>query len=309
MTIFDGYAFAATREIALQQDVEHLQKQGTSLVISAILFLEDSGSRLYTRLKQEAAQRVGIEYRVIEHRLSDPVASIQATVERLNADTTVTGIIIQKPRRSTWVAATADNFQNSNSEREAYSSWWHSLTKRIAVKKDVDGLHPQTLQAIEQNTWKQQGLVLPATCQAVLDILSEAQVLPAQSTKPNVLVLGKSDILGLPLSAELHNLGCTVTNVGSAGYQKLLHAMEQLKSFDVIVSATGVHRLLNQPTAVKPGVVLVDVGEPLPDIEIDAFSQVARFITPVPGGVGPVTVVSLLENVVNLSILDHAYSV
>lgn len=305
MIIFDGYAFAATKEIALQQDIEHLQKQGTRLVITAILFLEDAGSRLYTRLKQEAAQRVGIEYRVIEHRLSDPVASIQTTVDRLNADTTVTGIIIQKPRRSTWVAATGQVYASRVEEQRAYTAWWHSLTERIALHKDVDGLHPLTLQAIANATWKQQGMVLPATCQAVLDILHQAEVLPVKEQSLKVLVIGKSDILGLPLAAELQNLGATVTNVGSAGYRTLLSESEQLTQFDVIVSATGVPRLLNNSTAVKPGVVLVDVGEPLPDIELHAFSQAARFITPVPGGVGPVTVVSLLENAINLAIMEH----
>ncbi len=300
MTIFDGYSFAAQKEAQIEQQVAELKLQGKQLTIAAVLFVEDAGSRLYTRLKREAAERVGIRYIVTEHSVSDQVAQIVATVQQFNADDTVTGIIIQKPRRSIWLAATHQTFPDVTAEQAAYQTWWHNLTAAISAQKDIDGLRPETLAAIEAGTWRQQGMVLPATCKAVLDILSAAGVLPFGSTKPHVLVIGRSDLLGLPLTHELRHLGAQVTNVGAAQLRKLLENEQALRDYDVVVSATGVRKLLRDGSVFKHGVVLIDVGEPSPDIDQTAVAEVAGFITPVPGGVGPVTVVSLLGNAVEL---------
>ena len=226
--------------------------------------------------------------------------NIQKSVEQLNADPETTGIIIQKPRRTTWVDATHATFPDKLTEQEAYQTWWRSLTVCISAEKDVDGLRPETLSAIEDGSWVAQGLVLPATCKAVLDILQVAGVLPVVDAPPKVLVIGKSDILGLPLSFELRNQGCFVENVGTVGFRELVASANGLKDFTVIVSATGVRKLVHDPSSLRLGVVLIDVGEPSPDIDQAAVSSVASLITPVPGGVGPVTVVSLLENAVTL---------
>ncbi|MBP9820450.1 bifunctional 5,10-methylenetetrahydrofolate dehydrogenase/5,10-methenyltetrahydrofolate cyclohydrolase [Candidatus Woesebacteria bacterium] len=302
MQVFDGVAFASEKEMVLTDEVTQLREDGKTPTIGALLFAEDEGSRLYTRLKKEAADRVGIMYRVFEHTLHDTVETLQAKITELNADPTITGIIVQKPRRSTWVRALqSQSFHSNKAEQAAFQSWWRSLTTMIAAEKDVDGLRPATLEAIWQGNWKQQGLVLPATCQAVLDILEYAQVLPVPVERSvNILVIGRSDILGLPLSFELQHRECRVLNVGSTGYQDLLDTGQGLRSFDVVVSATGKRHLLDQAANLKKGVVLVDVGEPSPDIDRTAVAPVASFLTPVPGGVGPVTVVSLLQNVVQL---------
>ncbi|MBW7955847.1 bifunctional 5,10-methylenetetrahydrofolate dehydrogenase/5,10-methenyltetrahydrofolate cyclohydrolase [Patescibacteria group bacterium] len=290
MILFDGNQFAQQREADLQKVVAELKAQGKHITVAAILFTEDKGSQLYTGLKQQAAQRVGIEYRVFSFSVTDSLADIQQQLKTLNEDSNITGIIIQKPWRKTWEAAvlgeSSQDFQN----------WWLSLVTTIDPHKDVDGLHPDTLAAVKDGSWKGQGKVLPATAKAVLSILDSSHQLQAGK----YIVIGKSDILGKPLAYELHNLGFEVEMIGKKDLESRVLTGQLLKDGDVVISATGQQRLVTGEM-VKEGVVLVDVGEPRPDIDRRSVEKVASFLTPVPGGVGPVTVVSLLENAVELA--------
>ncbi len=323
MIIFDGLSFAAERELVLAQNVQQLKKQGVSLTIAAVLFCEDAGSRLYTRLKSEAAARVGIQYRMHEFSLLDPVAYIQETIVELNADPTITGIIIQKPWRKTWIAARMAEQQNETpagttafpagegSQKTAYTTWWEGLTSSIDPTKDVDGLHPSTLQAIEAGTWKEQGRVLPATAQAVLNIVRHR--FKEQSGAVNdygipqdaqISILGQSDIVGKPLFFELKNQKLAVEMLGTAGLQAKVAAGVGLTTADLVISATGSRNLITGDL-LKPGVTLIDVGEPQPDVDHSSVGGIPSFITPVPGGVGPMTVVCLLENCMALSLQQN----
>jgi methylenetetrahydrofolate dehydrogenase (NADP+)/methenyltetrahydrofolate cyclohydrolase len=270
--------------------VGQLRNQGKNLVIAAILFSEDQGSVLYTRLKQEAAERVGIGYQVHTFSMTDDVAQITATLEELNQDQTITGIIIQKPWRQTWARVTGQ------SDREAFQQWWSQLVSRIDEAKDVDGLHPKTLAAVQHHTWQKEGRVLPATAQAVLDILKISHQLRRDS---RIVILGKSDILGKPLFYELSNQGYQVEMIGSAELSQRMSAGKALLDSDVVISATGRKHLITGGM-LQSGVTVIDVGEPFPDVEMQSVKDKAAFITPVPGGVGPMTVVSLLANAVKL---------
>lgn len=290
MIIFDGYAVAKNRETELKTQVEALRAQGHTLVIAAVLFTEDQGSVLYTRLKKEAAERVGIGYQVHTFSMTDELATIKATVTNLNQDPRITGIIIQKPWRQAWERVTGQ------SGREEFQQWWTELVSTIDEKKDVDGLHPQTLAAVQHHTWQAQNRVLPATAQAVLDILNSSHNLRRDS---QIIILGKSDILGKPLFYELANQGYKVEMIGSAELNERMSSGRALLDADVVITATGRKHLV-VGNMVKPGVTVIDVGEPQPDVEMTTVKEKAAFITPVPGGVGPMTVSSLLGNAVKL---------
>src|SRR5579859_3889793 len=118
MFIFDGYTFAKEKEIILQQRVTELHQRGIFPKIAAILFREDSGSQLYTRLKKEAAERVGIGYEVFEFSMNDTVETVAAKIREVCSNATVTGLIVQKPSRAVW-----ENITNTKN----FSKWWTSL--------------------------------------------------------------------------------------------------------------------------------------------------------------------------------------
>lgn len=316
MILFDGNALAVERENRLKEKIQR-DFSGKKLVIAAILFSEDAGSRLYTRLKGEAAARVGIEYRVYEFSLTDESEKIQTKIEELGLDPEVTGIIIQKPWRKTWVKAQGQEFLEkitlqldpNRFERDLYTDWWRKLTLKIHEQKDVDGLHPNTIAKIIDATWQADGKVLPATCQAVLTIFDQAfatlnQKIGLKDTQNifngKYVILGKSDLLGIPLFYELKRQGKAVEILASKDLEQRMQSGQNLLDASIIVSATGKKGLITGDM-VSENVVVIDVGEPRPDVDFSTVAQKAAFITPVPGGVGPMTVVSLLENCVKLA--------
>ncbi len=304
MIIFNGEQQAAQREKKLKLVVAKFAKQDKKLKIAAILFEEDAGSRLYTRLKREAAERVGIEYEVHTFSLEDGTSEIEKTIEQLNADPSVTGIIIQKPYRRVWSEIKGiDQTAGVKAVRQAYSSWWQFLTSLIVAEKDVDGLHPSTLEAVKNGTWQEQGRVLPATARAVLLILDEAfeklNINTEKQKELTMFVLGRSDIVGLPVFYELTNRGYQVRLLTRDDLEQRQKAGKNVSDGDVIISATGAPNLLNAEMF-KEGAIVIDVGEPKPDVQREGLENNVAFLTPVPGGVGPMTVVCLLENCVAL---------
>jgi methylenetetrahydrofolate dehydrogenase (NADP+)/methenyltetrahydrofolate cyclohydrolase len=317
MIIFDGVTAAATKEQQLKTQVAQLQAGGVEITVGAVVFSEDAGSQLYTRLKREAAERVGIRYVPMQFSITDPVETIAAQLQQFNADPAVTGIIIQKPTKKIWLQAwekatsgfeqgvsTAELNHTLVHESATFAEWWKSLTTQIAPQKDVDGLHPSTLAAIGDGTWIEQGRVLPATCQAVVEILQTAETAQNQpdaisSQKDTVLIIGKSDLLGIPLYDLLKGQGRDVELLTRNDLQSRIESGENLFDGAVIVSATGVPGLITGEM-ISEGTFLIDVGEPRADIDAQSVSHKAAFLTPVPGGVGPMTVVCLLENAVKL---------
>ncbi|MDQ3008120.1 MAG: bifunctional 5,10-methylenetetrahydrofolate dehydrogenase/5,10-methenyltetrahydrofolate cyclohydrolase [bacterium] len=291
MTIFDGLQLAAEKEIAIKARVDALLQAGRKICIAAILFEEDAGSRLYTRLKQEAAARVGMEYQVYTFSMNDSLQLVLSQLQLLNTDRRVTGIIIQKPSKQKW-----EEIVTTMGGGPTFAEWWQSLVSHIELRKDVDGLHPVTLQAIVDGRRAEQGLVMPATAKAVITILEQAELIRADAT---YIILGRSDILGKPLWHELLHRGLQAEMIGSA---ELRHRKELglgLKDATVIITATGRPGLITGDLLL-PGAAVIDVGEPKPDVDRESVEPVAGFLTPVPGGVGPVTVVSLLENALDL---------
>lgn len=300
--IFDGIATAAKLEQELKPKVDNLTRLGKSLAIAAILFREDKGSVLYTALKREAAERLGIGYQVHEFSLTDPVARIIDKIQALNLDPSLTGIIIQKPWRRTWEAAQL--VTTSNAQQTSFSDWWHQLVVTLNPDKDVDGLSPETLAQVALGEWRQSGAVLPATCQAVLSILEGytnlfSSTVSTERGRHRVAIVGKSDLMGTPLFWVLKQRGCDVILLGKKELKQGIEQKNFLHGFTVIISATGVAGLIT-PQLIDEGVAVIDVGEPRGDVSAEV-REMTSFITPVPGGVGPMTVVSLMANCVHLA--------
>lgn len=288
MILFDGYQFAAEQEAQLRQRLFQL-KDSQAPSIAAILFTEDEGSRLYSRLKQEAARRLGMAYTLYPFSMTDPVEKIIDVVDQLNRSEACTGIIVQKPWTHLWQSVTGR-------PKVAFTDWWLTLVSRIDETKDVDGLHPATMASIQTGDWQQTGKVLPATARAVLAILDSAGYLQSEL---HYVIIGKSDLLGKPLYYELNNRKFITDLIGTKELKERIEQKKYLLDADVVISATG-HQHLVTGEMVKPGVAIIDVGEPRPDVDRASVTAKAAFLTPVPGGVGPVTVVSLLANAIQL---------
>jgi methylenetetrahydrofolate dehydrogenase (NADP+)/methenyltetrahydrofolate cyclohydrolase len=314
--LFPGQAWAATHEPGLALRTRMLSLEGKKLKIAAILFTEDQGSQLYTRLKQEAAQRVGIEYQVHSFSLRDAITKVQDQLRNLAIDPSVTGVIIQKPWRQTWLAV--QGVTGSKSELTmAFNTWWQSLVQLIGQGKDVDGLRGLPAAPELGNR------VLPATGRAVVEILNaikfcrdygvgspfelpeaaqdqvRTSIQPLWPVLTTVAIIGKSDLLGYPLTTWLQAHGLEVKLMGQRDLQTQLETEGSLQNFEIVVSATGQAGLL-QAKWLSPGGVVVDVGEPKGDLDRTQLAQLSGWVTPVPGGVGPLTVVSLLENCLDL---------
>lgn len=324
--IFNGEQLAKQKALKLKTKVAAYREKGIHPKIAAIFFREDASSVLYTSLKKETAENLGIGYQAKAFSFTTPIAEIQEYLESLNTDSSITGIIIQKPWTKKWL----ESVPNGD-----FAKWWLSLVSRIATKKshgvnkDVDGLTPETLEAIKQGTWMQDQMVLPATARAVLSILKDyrANVDPEFSyLTEKVLIIGQSDLLGRPLfwhmqnlmqkgatvpqnfgeacqlsvaEAQIFNKKCEVKLVGKQGLAELIEQKKSLSDFRVIISATGQKNLINGDL-IAPHSILIDVGEPQGDIDLPSCLNKADFITPVPNGVGPMTVISLMANALDL---------
>lgn len=292
MIIFDGVQRALERETQLTERVVAFvegEKQPKPM-IAAVLFREDTGSQLYTRLKGEAAERVGIGYIANEFSLLDPLEKVLEKIEQLNNDSTIDGIIVQKPWRKIWP-------ENATTD---YDTWWQTLMGAVNPVKDVDGLHPATIASIKAGTWFEEGRVLPATCRAVLFALSQAQLQLERSSLGKTIIIGRTDLLGIPLYYVLLQRGVDVELIGTKELEARKTSGLLLSDAQTIVSATGQQHLITTQMVSK-GVILVDVGEPRPDIDVRDMEGKADFLTPVPGGIGPLTVSFLLENAMILA--------
>lgn len=300
MQIFDGKQFALKREFDLKNAVADLKNLGKKIKISAILFAEDAGSQLYSENKRLVAEHVGMEYELHRFSISNSIEDVAQLIQRLNTDDSVTGIIIQKPTFAVWQENIASNSEVS---KQDFVEWWRQLYAQVEPSKDVDGLHPSTAEAIADGTWRAKGRVLPATVEAVLAVFALPEVAEIINRPDHkFIIIGKSDLVGLPLFNLLKQDGRDVEILGSKELQARIESGQALRDADTIVTATGRRNLITGEM-IKEGAILIDVGEPKPDVEWESVLEKASFVTPVPGGIGPVTIVSLLQNAIKLAIM------
>ena len=269
--VFDGEKEASQRERALAKKVGELKKKGETLKLVSVVVGEDRASHLYVNLKGEAAELVGIEFEKLVFSPETAATLIQRKIREKCAEAKVTGVMVQLPLPKRLGEETVE------------------ILAAIAPGKDVDCLHPDNLGRLLVGKPR----FLPATVRAVVSILDEAlQGSTLQGRK--VVVVGRSNIVGKPLAAYLTNQDAVVT----VAHSKTKNLGNVTRQAEILVSATGRAGLITNKM-VKPGAVVIDVGEPEGDVDFEAAKEIASFITPVPGGVGPMTVVSLLENVVS----------
>jgi methylenetetrahydrofolate dehydrogenase (NADP+) / methenyltetrahydrofolate cyclohydrolase len=276
--IIDGKAVAAELRRRLADAAVQLQREASLAAgLAAILVGDDPASGVYVRSKARACASCGIVS--FESRLPADTsqAALIAEVERLNADERVDGILVQLP-----LPEHIDG---------------HRVLAAIDPEKDVDGFHPLNVGRL----WSGLRGLVPCTPQGCMLLLRSMQ--PDLSGAAAV-ILGRSNIVGKPMAALLLAADCTVTTVHS----KSRDAAAICRSADILVAATGRANMVRSDW-VKPGAAVVDVGinpVALPDgtsrivgdVDFQAVRRVAGAITPVPGGVGPMTIACLLRNTV-----------
>lgn len=280
--IFDGNAFAQKKLELLKNEVIKINKP---LKLISIVHKEDKIGLTYTNLKKEASKLLGIEFNSIEISFKDKSSKTINTIQNISKDQSVNGLLIQKPSKSTW-----SKFYKG---KLSFFDWWEQFTNEINPKKDVDCLARTNLDTLYEG----KSSFLPATAAAVLDILRHALNFDPLDTDWGDLVIsivGKSELAGKPLSEKLSQWGAKTYLLGSKD-----DLMEFLPRSDIVISATGVSHLITNDL-IKQDSIIIDLGEPKPDVDFENVSKKASFITPVPGGVGPVTIFCLFQNLIHI---------
>jgi methylenetetrahydrofolate dehydrogenase (NADP+) / methenyltetrahydrofolate cyclohydrolase len=264
----DGKGLAARVRAEVAQEVE---KIGRPIGLATVLVGEDPASAVYVRRKREACEEVGIES--FHHELSDNVSEerLLGLVDELNADERVTGILVQLPLP-----------QQIDEDR---------VIRAISPTKDVDGFHPVSAGYLLQG----RPTFVAATPSGVLELLRAYEI---PLTGARAVVVGRSNIVGKPMSLLLLAEHATVTICHS----RTRDLAGVVREADVIVAAVGRPETVTAEM-VKPGATVIDVGinrvdgKMVGDVAEDVW-EVAGHLTPVPGGVGPMTIASLLRNTV-----------
>ena len=232
--------------------------------LATVLVGDDAASALYVGNKQKASAEVGIEG--FDHRLGQDTShdEVEALLRDLAADPRVSGILLQLPTPPQVDGA--------------------ALAAQIPPGKDVDGLTPLSAGLLAQG---RRGL-RPCTPSGIMELLRRHDV-PLQGAE--AVVVGRSDLVGRPISALLLAANATVT----VCHSKTRDLAEVCRRADIVVAAVGRPGLI-QGDWIKPGATVIDVGSPVGDVDFEAASERAGLITPVPGGVGPMTIAMLLRN-------------
>ena len=277
--IFDGRALAQA-----WQDYLMARFGQTEARLAWIMIGDDQASVLYGRLKQKLADRCGIGFQKFQFAAGVDLAQVLACVDDLNQDPGVTGVMVQLP------------MPGFDLDQQL------QVLNRMAVTKDVDCLTAENLGLIIQGKPR----VLPATVRAVMVSLGFAWNVPHQQlfgsmslelladklSGRRVAVVGGGLEVGRPLVNWLSQLGASVIWLRS----KESNLAEMLPLAEVVVSATGRAGLITGEM-IRPEAVVIDVGSPKADVVLSQVKDKARFVTPVPGGVGPLTVTALMANV------------
>lgn len=277
-TLIDGKKTAAEIYTSLQKRISAFT---SSPKLAIILAGNDEASLIYVRNKQRAANVIGIKTDLFHLPENVSEGELITIIDRLNADSQTNGIIVQLP---------LPDHLNTN-----------TIINRIAPQKDVDGFNPYNTGMLQNN---EKPYFIAATPLGIMTLIK--QVSPDLSGK-NVVIIGASLIVGRPLATLMLNQECTVTIT----HIHTRNIKELTSKADILIAACGVAKLVKKDW-IKPGAVLVDVGinrengHICGDIDFEDVREVAAAITPVPGGVGPMTVAMLLQNTIDAYIIQHS---
>ncbi len=276
--ILDGKALAASVRASLKDSVAALVARGRRPGLAVILAGDDPASRVYVRNKSRACEETGVRSVHFEYQSSVMQDELLDRVAALNEDPTVHGILVQLPL-----------------PRHIDSG---KILETVSPAKDVDGFHPANLGALLSGRPR----LVPCTPAGIMRLLEHAGVPLAGRS---AVVIGRSSIVGKPLALLLLQKDATVTICHS----KSQNLERVTKEADILIAAAGRAKLVGA-AMVKPGACVVDVGISrladgalAGDVDFDAVKEVAGWITPVPGGVGPMTLAMLLENCVKAASL------
>ncbi|WP_279128774.1 bifunctional methylenetetrahydrofolate dehydrogenase/methenyltetrahydrofolate cyclohydrolase FolD [Helicobacter winghamensis] len=273
MQILDGKTLAQDIENTIYQEVQFLNKEGITPGLAVILVGNNPASQSYVNMKAKACKRTGIYS--ITHEMPENIQqeSLLQTITMLNQNPNIDGILVQLPLPK-HIDTTA-------------------VLEAIAPHKDVDGFHPFNIGRIFSNL---DGFI-PATPMGVITLLKHYNI-PLQGK--NVVIVGASNIVGKPLGALFLNENATITLCHI--YTKDL--IKHTKEADILCVAVGKPNLITQDM-VKEGAIVVDIGisklddgKIVGDVDFSNIFSKCSFITPVPGGVGPMTIASLLQNTI-----------
>jgi methylenetetrahydrofolate dehydrogenase (NADP+)/methenyltetrahydrofolate cyclohydrolase len=270
-TLINGKEIAARVRAEVAADVTALKARGVTPGLAVVLVGDDPASQVYVRSKSKACREAGIE--AFDHHLPATIAieELLALVAQLNADPRVDGILVQLP------------LPRPLDEKR--------VLEAIAPEKDVDGIHADNVGRL----WSGMARFVPCTPLGVMRLLAESGATLAGA---EAVVLGRSNLVGKPMAALLLGAHATVTLCHS----RTRDLPSVVGRADVLVAAIGKPELVRGDW-IKPGATVIDVGinrgadgKLRGDVEFAAAAERARAITPVPGGVGPMTIAMLLEN-------------
>ena len=270
--LLDGKMLALSQHKAFQRQVVALKKKGITPGLAIVMVGEHSASHVYVRNKRVLCEKLGIKFQLKELKSTVSEATVVCEIQKLNRDKKIHGVILQLPVPKKFNAL--------------------RLILSIDPMKDVDGLHPMNLGLLASG----KPLFIPATPKGILELLDYYQI---KLKGKNVVVVGFGQVVGMPMSLLLAQRQATVT---------IAHdATKKLKDFtnqaDILITAAGSPGLI-KADMIKRGVVIVDAGisklgtKFTGDVEFNSVFKKAKYITPVPGGVGPMTVSALISNVI-----------
>ena len=273
--ILDGKALANKLAENLKEKVKTLKNEGITPHFCVINIGDNPASKIYVHTKKRRAKKVGLIQDIYQLPTDTHQEQVLTLIDKLNADQSINGIMVQLP---------APKQINAD-----------ELLERIDPNKDVDGLTPANIGRL----WLEDHFVEPATPAGIIALLQHYNI---PLVGKDVVIIGRSNIVGQPLAALMLEQNATVT----IAHAKTKNLAALTKKADIIVSATG-QAFLVTAEMVKDGAVIIDVGmnhvngKLVGDVDFDAVKKKASYITPVPGGVGPLTVQFLMEAVVKLT--------
>ena len=271
-SIIDGKAVSLAVKEELKARISELAGEGKRIPCLAVIIVGDNpASRSYVRGKIKAAEFVGMDSRLIELPENVQEEALLKEIAALNADPLVDGILVQLPLPA------------------------HICEDRvidaISVEKDVDGFHPQNVAAL----WLGRPCIVPCTPKGIIHLIRSTGV---EVSGRKAVVVGRSNIVGKPVAKLLLDLNATVT----IAHSRTRDLAALTREADILVAAVGRPRMITGDM-VKPGAVVIDVGinrtedgHLVGDVDFESASAVAGWITPVPGGVGPMTIAMLMQN-------------
>lgn len=282
--LIDGNAIGQAMRTELAGEIAALKAQGVTPGLAAVLVGENPASATYVRMKGKACDEAGLYHETIDRPADITEADLLALVDRLNADPRIHGILVQLPLP-----------KHINTGR---------VLLRIDPRKDVDGFHPTNVGKV--STGDPSGF-RPATPYGVQQLLLRSGV---ETTGAHAVIVGRSNIVGRPMAALLLQDGPGGNATVTVCHSRTRNIGAVTRQADILVVAMGKPQFVTGEM-VRPGAVVVDVGvnrvdDPaakrgyrlVGDVKFDEVAQVASAITPVPGGVGPMTITMLLVNTV-----------